>query len=144
MIFMIEPYVRAGEIEFGMSQAQVRKLFPDEPIVAHHQDLWDIYHEIGLQVAFKYEPPHICQAVMFYKPANVSVLSYDLLEVNSIKNLKEIFENLNFKLLVNTEGIIINELGVFLSTQDYEIFENEPPESVVAFVQGYYDHLSLS
>jgi hypothetical protein len=144
MVFIIEPYSKVGEIKLGMSREQVRVLISSEPTVVRDLELRDIFHEIGLQIFYDNEPPYFSRAVMLYKPAKASIISYDLLEEYSIKSLKDIFESLDFKVLVNTEGIEINDLGIFLSTQDYEIFGDEPPESVVAFVQGYYDHLRTS
>jgi hypothetical protein len=144
MTFIIEPYYKVGEIKLGMSREQVRILISSEPTIVHDLELRDIFHEIGLQVFYRNESPYFVQAVMLYKPAKASIISYDLLEEYSIKSLNDIFESLGFTVSVKTEGIEINDLGIFLSTQDYEIFGDEPPESVVAFVQGYYDHLSAS
>jgi hypothetical protein len=140
MKFEIEPYKRVGAIEFGMSREEARRIFSTEPKVVYDLELRDIFTEIGVQIFYKYEPPHLCQAIMLEKPAEVSILSYNLLSGNSIARLKNLFEISGFNVSAYTEGVEVNELGVFLSTQDYELFGDEPPESVVAFIEGYYSH----
>jgi hypothetical protein len=144
MDFIIAPYEGAGSIKFGMTRSEVQHLFQN-----HKKDEfdrlgepWDLFDDLWLQVAYSYDFPHRCRAVMMEKPISPIFEGRKLLDGTSLEDLRIWLSSMDDSLEIATEAVKSNKFGIVLSTEDYWDLSHEPPTSVLVFEQGYYDDLT--
>jgi hypothetical protein len=70
---------------------------------------------------------------MVTRPASIYFDDKNLLGGESIKYLGNWFKDSYKSVEITDDGIVVYSLGIYLSTQDFELFGDEPPESVVVF-----------
>jgi hypothetical protein len=145
MDFIVLPYTGAGVIKLGMNQTEVRQILSGKVSeIFRAAERWDVFNDFGIQVHYGSKAPKtapVCRAIMLGNPENPIFQDRVLLNGASIKELKEWFELIDDSVEVATEGIVSYKFGIYLSTQDYEIFSHQSPESIVVFERGYYDEL---
>jgi len=133
MNYKIHPFVGVENWYFGMTRDQIRELINSIPKAILGVDLEDIYHELNLHFSYTYGETPIFHAVMVCQPVSIYLDDKDLLGGESIKDLanwlKERYESVE----ITGDGVVVHSLGIYLSTQDFELFGDEPPESVVVF-----------
>jgi hypothetical protein len=125
-----------------MSQAEVRQSL-DTHINEFYRlnELWDNFGDIGIQICYGCTQPYICRAVMLFEPAKPIFHNCNLLDGTSIEDLRSWLELIDDSVEVATESITSYKFGITLSTQDYQLFNHEPPETVLVFERGYFDDL---
>jgi hypothetical protein len=145
MNFIITPYKGAGIIQFGMTRSEIQRLLQN--CVKEFDRMgepWDIFNNLGVQIAYSYDSPYRCRAIMMEKPANPIFQGRELLNGISIEGLHIWLSSMDDSLEIATEAVTSNKFGIALSTEDYWDLSHEPPTSVLVFERGYYDDLSIS
>jgi hypothetical protein len=150
MDFIINTYEAVGSVRFGMTQAEVHEILgvPSKEI-RRSLEISDHFNGSNMQVFYSNATLPVCVAVQFiYSPNYSSELPIpifrekNLLDGTSLKKLKSWFESMDDSIEVNTDGITAYGLGIGLGSEDSRLFKNKPPQTVIAFVQGYYDVIS--
>jgi hypothetical protein len=145
MNFVITPYERAGIIKFGMTRSENQRLLQSRVEEFDRMgEPWDIFNDLGIQIAYSYDSPYRCRAIMMERPANPIFQNRELLDGTSIEDLRIWLALMDNSLEVATEAVTSNKFGIGLSTEDYWDLGHEPPTTVLVFERGYYDDLSSS
>jgi hypothetical protein len=125
-----------------MTQTEVRQLLNGKvEAFQRGEELWDTFDDSGIQVCYGCQEPYRCCAVMLYQPANPIFQGWNLLDGTSIEDWRNRLVLIDNAIETVTEGVVSYKFGIYLSTQDYHLFDKEPPESIVVFERGYYDDL---
>jgi hypothetical protein len=142
MDFVICPYQSVGSIKFGMPREDVRNLINSGFETLAGIELWERFLNLGLQVCYSYEPPHICEAILLESTESVTFLDRQLLGGESISVLRDWLNTLDSELHVDSDDVTTYKYGFSLSRQveDYGLFQL-PPEAVTCFREGYYNDL---
>ncbi len=145
MDFVVYPYQGVGPIRFGMIRKEVRELIDDEFKVLvfnfNEPETWDSFN-VGIQVCYSYDPPHICEAILLESIQKARFLNRQLLGEESIGDLRDWLKILDENLVVDSDNVTTYKFGFALSRQveDFDLFQL-PPEAVTCFREGYYGEL---
>lgn len=140
----IVPFNSIGPIELGMEPDEIHQLFNCKfDGFQSFDEFWEISYDLGLQICYGDVQPFVCRAVMMEEPANPLFEGRRLLDGSSIEELGNWLKSMDVNLSISTEGVSSNKLGIHLSTQDYSLFRQEPPETVLVFGEEYFNSLSL-
>jgi hypothetical protein len=133
MRYIIYPFKGVNNWYFGMKRDEVRRLINATPHELLGLDLNDIYLEIGLHFFYNYGEPFIFHAIMATEPNSIYFNDKNLLGDESIRDLGNWFQERYEAVNITNDGVVICSLGIYLSTQDLELFGDDPPESVGVF-----------
>jgi hypothetical protein len=137
MDFIIVSYQQAGLIRLGMMQAEVRHVLGEDGIESRSdRDFWEAFLNHGVQVLYEDVAPYRCRAIMLHPPAQPIFHGRNLCN-SSIKDLKDWFQLMDESIQLETFGLMSRKLGLQLSCEDYSLFADQPPTSVMIFEPDY-------
>jgi hypothetical protein len=132
MNFSIIPHIGAGDLRFGMSRSDIRKLIPDAPeqFFRGGSEDNDYYSSLGLFVI--YDAAESCVALEFTRPARVTLDALDLLALSKKEAVAIFGAESGFE--KDSSGYTSYQFGIGAY---YE--QAKQAETVIAFSKGYYD-----
>ncbi len=140
MKFTINPFVGAGPIKFGMTRDDVRfkldskfESFKRTPSSALPCDSFGI-----LSLFVYYKLPGNVEAIEFSETADISFKSKSLLSLN-FHELKSYLEQCDENILVESDGLISNDLGISAYIPNLYEGQSAQVESILVFEKGYYN-----
>lgn len=98
----------------------------------------DFFESLGIFTYYK--PSGALEAIEFVSPAKPLCLGVNLLETG-VDEIKKILIEHDSDIEQTDDGLTSYKLGIGLYAPDADENPNLPPESVIAFEEGYYDQV---
>ncbi|WAF68959.1 hypothetical protein NRK98_02605 [Aeromonas dhakensis] len=140
MFFLINPFVGAGNIKFGMTPDQVRLLlgggFDSFKRTESSAFPCDYFEDLG--VFFYYNSSGVLEAIEFTEPAAPEFEKKDLLKI-SLKDLIKLLSDKDKGLEIESDSLTSHALGIGAYAPDADEDPSLPAESIIIFEKGYYD-----
>jgi hypothetical protein len=138
---VIKPYEGVGLIKFGMTKTEVHQILGKAKSEDDYGvEIREYYNDGTIHIFYRrHEDVPLCRAMEFWEPAAPIFHGRNLLGGTSIEELRVWFELMDDSVEVNLDGLIAYGLGIALSTDSYNLFKDEPPDSVFVFTRGYHD-----
>jgi hypothetical protein len=137
--FEIDPFEGMGDVKFGMTPQQVRRLlgncfksFKRTPQAAFPSDY---YEAVGL--FFNYDPTGVLEAIEFAAPANPTVRGIELIGRELIELMSEL-SRVDQHIETEVDGAIANGMGVSVWAPLAKDEVHARVDSALAFRKGYY------
>jgi hypothetical protein len=149
--FDVVSYTKVGPIDFGMSQAEVRRLLGEpassyRTTTAHDADLIDFYNmEIGHVLVGYGAKTGVCVSVEAASPFGLVLLGRDIVN-NNYDDLLAWAKARDASMEIDASGFVSHVLGVGLFIES-DLDENGRRKSIsiegaIAFCRGYWDKQS--
>lgn len=136
-MFEITPYVGAGLIKFGMKREEIRKLmFGYEPRVFGENSSTDGYDELG--ISLDYDSADKVIALVFYEPAQVIFNGTEISKLTASEAYK-LMATLDKDITIDGDSLTSFKFGIGFYEPNYEEEPFLPVETIIIFIEGYYD-----